>query len=92
MTVEDAYARYLGETVVLDTASTLVYMGRLRAVDDYFLILEDVDVHDVGEAQATKSLVVMEARRDGVVPNRDEVSVKQSAVLSISRIDSVRIF
>ncbi|MFW5858119.1 MAG: hypothetical protein ACOCX4_09590 [Planctomycetota bacterium] len=92
MSIEESFAPYLGREVVLDTSSSLVYLGTLDAVDDYFLTLRDADVHDVAEAQATKSLIVMEAKRDGVVPNRDEVRVKQSAVLSLSRLDQIRVF
>lgn len=88
----DAWADLIGERVVLDTACPVVYLGTLASVDEYFIALEDADIYDVNETQATKAMLLMEARRNGIVPNRDEIRVKQTAVLSLSRLRDIRLF
>ena len=92
MQAPEAYERFMRKRVVLDTATSLIYIGTLVEADDYFIGLESADVHDVNEARVTKELHIMEATRDGVMQNRDRVYVKQDAVLSISLLTDVRVF
>lgn len=90
--IKQAYAKLLDQNVVLDTAHPVVYVGCLAEVDDYFVTLEDAEIYDVSESQATKAMLVMEACRNGIVPNRKEIKVRQEAVLSLSLLEDICVF
>jgi small nuclear ribonucleoprotein (snRNP)-like protein len=79
----------VGQIVVVDTNTSFVYLGTLARVEDHFVVLSDVDAHDRNESSSTKEQYVMEAKRFGVKPNRKEVSVRKSLVVSVSRLDDV---
>lgn len=83
------WASLLGQVVVVDTDSSFVYLGTLARVEDHFLVLTEVDAHDRNETQSTKEQYVMECRRFGVKPNRKEIQVRKSVVVSVSRLDDV---
>ena len=79
----------VGSDVVLDTASPYLYIGRLAAVDDWFMRLEDVDVHDSNETRTTKEVYILEARKFGVKKNRHSVLVRTDKVISVSLLEDV---
>jgi len=80
---------FLGAEVVVDTSSTYIFLGRLAGVDDYFISLEDVDVHDAQETSTTKEVYCLEARRFGIKKNRRRVLVRLDKVISISALDDI---
>lgn len=82
-------AALMNQAVVLDTGSTLIYVGTLVDASDQWFALADADVHDIREGHATKEVYVLEAARDGVAINRRRVLVSRSAVMSVSRLDDV---
>lgn len=77
----------LGRTVVLDTASAVVYLGTLRSVGPEGFWLDEADVHNCDEGHATKEQYVMESRVNGVRVNRRGVFVLRNAVMSLSALD-----
>lgn len=77
------------QTVVVDTATSLIYLGVLAEVSPGFLTLHDVDVHDVSEGASTKELYALEARKFGVKANRRSAKVRLDVVVSISRLEDV---
>jgi hypothetical protein len=79
----------VGRDVVIDTDSSFVYIGRLEDVEDHFLALSTVDVHDMGDSRVTKEMYVLEAMKYGVRANRRFVYVARSRVLSVSLLDDV---
>lgn len=81
--------KYVGKQVVIDTATTYVYMGTLKAVENEHLILKEVDVHDTRTSKSTKEVYVMEAAEHGIRVNRKEATVPRRHLLSISRLDDV---
>jgi len=81
--------RFLGEQVVLDMASTLLYLGRLEAAEGDCLILTDADVHDTREGHHSKEQYLCEVRTLGVRPNRRRVHVLGRNVISISLLSEV---
>lgn len=85
----EAWAPLLGKVLVVDTDSSFLYLGTLARVDDHFIILTDADVHDKNESQSTKERYIMDAKRYGVKPNRKEVAVRKSVVVSASRLEDV---
>ncbi|MBI4615403.1 MAG: hypothetical protein HY720_17430, partial [Planctomycetes bacterium] len=50
----ESLASYVGQNVVIDTATPLVYIGRLTEARGDVLVLADVDVHDRNESQTSK--------------------------------------
>ena len=90
--MEGAVARLrelTGEEVVLDTNSPYLYIGRLAEVDEWFIRLEDADVHDATETRTTKEVYLIEARKYGVKKNRLSVLVRADKVISASRLSEV---
>src|SRR5437870_5459495 len=79
----------IGDTVVLDTAGPILYLGRLREVRPDGFVLDDADVHDCRDGHAGKELYLCDARRDGVRPNRTSIFVFRETVLSASRLADV---
>ncbi len=88
----DAWKSLLDQVLVVDTDSHFVYLGTLAGVEDHFVIMKNVDVHDRTEGPSTKEQYVMEAKRFGIKPNRKEVSVRKVQVVSVSRLDDVILY
>jgi hypothetical protein len=82
----------VGKTVVVDTDSRFVYLGRLERVELEFVVMKDVDVHDRRESPSTKEQYIMDTKRFGVKPNRKEVSVRKTMVISVSTLDDILSF
>jgi hypothetical protein len=80
---------FVGETVVVDTRTPLVYLGRLAEVKDGFAILEDVDVHDIGDTPTTKEIYILEAKKFGVKKNRQRAHVSLEQVVSVSKLEDI---
>jgi len=84
-----ALERLIHQTVVLDTDSPVVYIGRLTEITDRCLVLGDADMHDCREGHASKERYLAEAHADGIATNRREVIVMRSFVISVSRLADV---
>ncbi|MBI4613220.1 MAG: hypothetical protein HY720_06375 [Planctomycetes bacterium] len=91
MTLE-SLAPFVGQNVVVDTATPLVYIGRLTEARGDVLLLADVDVHDRSESQTSKEVYVMEAKKLGIKANRRSVIVRSDVVVSISLLDEVIVY
>ena len=87
--VAERLRELVGKEVVLDTTSPYLYMGRLVEVDEWFIRLEEVDVHDSTETQTTKEVYCIEARKFGVKKNRRGVLVRADKVISVSLLDEI---
>lgn len=81
--------RMLNQRVVLDTATSIVYIGTLSDVTDSVFVLSDGDMHDCRDGHANKEHYLAEVRRDGVTVNRREVVVMRTVVISLSRLDDI---
>lgn len=79
----------VGQVVVLDTSSQLVYLGKLKSVDDHFIELEEADVHDSSESPTSKEIYVIESKKYGLKRNRRTVFVRAGLVVSMSRLEDV---
>jgi small nuclear ribonucleoprotein (snRNP)-like protein len=79
----------IGEQVILDVKDPHLYIGTLRRVGQSVVVLSDADVHFCGDSRTTTELYALEAKKNGVRPNRREVFVMRSDVVSISRLDDV---
>ncbi len=81
--------RLIGETVVLDTGTPIVYVGKLIEVGDHTFLLESADMHDCRDGHATQEAYIAELREAGVAVNRRRIVVMRTAVISVSRLDDV---
>ena len=87
--MDPSLEQFIGREVVLDAASMYVYLGRVRSIEQRYLVLADADVHDLRDSTTTRERYVIEARLHGVRPNRKSVSVDLSQIVSISLLDDV---
>jgi hypothetical protein len=87
--IPEAWKGWIGETVVVDTDSQYIYLGRLTGVDETWVVMEDVDVHDVHESYATRERYLIEAADLGVKPTRKHVWLFRRRLVSLSRLGDV---
>lgn len=83
------FAALVGQTVVVDVDGPVVYLGRLASVDEDLLVLEDVDVHNMGDSGTGREKYIVEARKLGVRPNRKRAQVRLARVVGVSRLEDV---
>ncbi len=88
----EGWTPLIGQVVVVDTSSPFVYLGTLARVEDHFVVLKNVDAHDRNEGPSTKEQYVMDTRRFGIKPNRREVAVRKTLIVSLSRLDDVIVY
>ena len=84
------WSKFLNQTVVVDTDSSYLYLGKLVEVTREFLSLEDVDVHDTRDAQSTKEQYAIRAKQHGVFSNRKAVSIKTDKVISLTLLSDIK--
>ena len=89
--MDQQLSHLVNQLVVLDVTSQYVYIGKLVSIDSYFLTLEEADVHHMHDANSTRELYVLEARRHGVNVNRERVHVRLELVVSISALADVKV-
>lgn len=80
---------YLNKPVVVDTATSLVYIGTLSQIGNSFITLKDVDVHDVDEGASSKAVYALEAKKHGIMKNRSYAKVRIDVIISISRLEDI---
>ncbi len=85
----DVLKEFVGQPVVLDTATTVVYLGILRSVGPQGFWLENADIHDCRDGHAHKEVYVHEAKADGIRTNRKSVFVMRVAVMSVSALRDI---
>jgi small nuclear ribonucleoprotein (snRNP)-like protein len=85
-------AELVGKTVVVDTNTRMVYLGTLRDADEFFLTLEDADVHDLKDGSSSKDAYIHDARRSGIKKNRHRVFVRLDSVVSFSLLEDVVVY
>lgn len=86
------WSAWVGQLVILDTDSSVVFIGTLQEVTPGFVRLVNVDVHDIHETPTTKERYILDARRFGVNANRKEASVRREKVVSLSRLEDVIVY
>ncbi len=79
----------VGHVIVADVKDPHLFIGTLSRVGQSVLVLTDADVHFCGDSLTTTELYLVETRKNGVRPNRREVYVLRSEVVSISRLEDV---
>jgi hypothetical protein len=83
------YKDYLSHEVVLDVNGSVVYLGVLCKVDEDYLELSPVDVHDVNDGKSNKESYIRASREGGIRFNREVCRVSKSQVISLTRLQDV---
>lgn len=79
----------MGEEVVVDASSPFVYLGRLTAEQNGYLVLEDADAHDLRDTSTTRDRYVLDSRVHGIHVNRRRVWINLREVVAVSRLEDV---
>ena len=87
--MSDPLEGMLNEQVVLDTGTPIVYIGKLVEITEIAFVLTGVDMHDCRDGHAHKEAYLAEACGEGVTPNRRNIVVMRSAIISVSRLADV---
>jgi len=82
-------ARMMGQVVVVDLSSPYVCLGTLVGVDRDFLELDDADLHDFRDSQATREVYVYDSARLGIRRNRAKVLVRRDEIVAVTRFADV---
>jgi len=80
---------FIGCQVVIDTNSPYIYLGTLAAVDEFFITLKEVDVHDQKEGATTKEIYILDAKKSGIKINRHQAIVRKDIIVSFSKLEDV---
>lgn len=86
------WKKVIGEKIIIDTNTSYIYLGKLLTCNDWFITLEDVDVHDQKEGSATKEQYINEVAKTGIKTNRKRVMIRKDQIISFSRLDDVIIY
>lgn len=79
----------VGKQVVVDSDSSLIYIGMLEKAGRDYLVLGDVDVHDTADSKSTKESYAHETRKLGTRTNRKLTYVRLARIVSISALDDI---
>lgn len=82
----------IGQKIVIDTPHSVQYIGKLIRFNSEYIELHDVDVHDSNHTKNTKEQYLIEAARGIANNNRKSVLVKQSTIISLSRLEDILVF
>jgi hypothetical protein len=78
-----------GALVVLDTSSPYVILGRVQREVANWLVLTEVDVHDLRDTPTTREKYILDSRLHGIRANRREAWVRLAEVVAVSRLEDV---
>jgi len=77
-----------GLTVVIDTPSDRLYIGRFDVEDERGILLRDVDVREP-EAGVTKEAYLAKTAKFGVFRNADQVWVRPEEIASVRKLSEI---
>lgn len=80
---------FKGKVSIVDTDSSYIYIGYITGKESDYIIMSDVDVHDIKEGSSTKEQYIIMAKKIGVKPNRKKVYILKDKILSISLLEEV---
>ena len=80
---------YIGDKVVIDLKSPFVCLGTLTRVDDHFLELKSVDLHDLRDTDTLRENYVAASAQTGIKRNRKKLLLFRSDVVAVSRLGDV---
>jgi hypothetical protein len=78
-----------GQQVVLDVSSPYVILGRVERQFADWLVLSEVDVHDLRDTPTTREKYILDSRLHGVHVNRRQAWVRMAEIVCVSRLADV---
>lgn len=79
----------IGQCVVIDLRSEFVCLGTLHRVDEHFLELGNVDLHDLRDTDTTRENYVAASVSTGIKRNRRKLLLVRAEIIAISRLEDV---
>lgn len=86
------FKEYIGKRIVVDTPHPILYVGELNRVTNDFIELVNADIHDGSISKNTKEQYLIEAAKGIFHPNRKAIIIKQTSIISISKLEDILIF
>lgn len=80
---------FLGQVVVIAMQSPFVCLGTLMRLDEHYLELRNVDLHDLRDSDTTHENYVAASRATGIKRNRKRLLIVRRDVVAISRLSDV---
>lgn len=80
---------YIGNLVVLDTNTDVLYLGKLVSVEKEFVGLDDADVCCLRDLRSTREQYLVEAAKQGIRKNRTHVEVRSGVIISVSLVKDI---
>ena len=88
-TNDGLFENLVNQKVVIDVSSQYVYLGTLVGHSEFYLRLDDADVHDLRDTATTRELYVLQSHQLGIRANRRQVWVRREQIVSVSALDDV---
>jgi small nuclear ribonucleoprotein (snRNP)-like protein len=88
-TTDDLLHSLVGNVVTLDLVSSYIVLGTLKGFDHRYLVMEEVDVHDLRETKTTRERYLMDCTEFGVRANRKKALVNRQEVVCMSLLSDV---
>ena len=90
MTIDhNDFEKLVGKIIAIDLQSLYVIIGELEDIDHRYLILKEVDVHDLRDSKTTRERYLVESKKYGVRVNRNRVYVSHNEVVSFSLLEDI---
>ncbi len=83
---------FINQSIVVDTRSSMIYIGTLKKVTENCAVLIDTDVHDNTDSSTSKEVYIFETRTTGVKSNRETVYINLKYMVSFSPLEDVKKF
>jgi small nuclear ribonucleoprotein (snRNP)-like protein len=82
----------IGQEVVIDTNSSWVYIGMLKKVGKFCVLLTNADVHHLKDSGTSRETYLQSSRETGVKTNRSAVYINISYIVSFSKLEDIKVF
>jgi hypothetical protein len=80
----DRLTSFLGHKVVIDLDSPFVCLGKLSQIEEFYLVLDDADLHDLRDSPTTRENYIVAAKESGIKPNRRQVLIRVERIVGVS--------
>jgi len=78
------YSKFLSKQIVVDVSGNFIYLGTLSKVQESWIELENVDIHDMLDSSSNKEAYIISAKITGIRANRRNISIDKDKIISIS--------
>ncbi len=79
----------VSKVVVLDTATSWIYIGTFDSEDDSYYYLSNADAFDISEINMTKHEYILKVKKDGLVVNRRNIIVHKEKIIALTLLEDI---